>query len=145
MDFREQARVLRSRWLLIAAIVAVGLAALALFGRGPKPKYTATSTLAFQESGNPPRDAYIQDLTAAAALARTSLVATNVAAKLNATNTPRDLADRIVVHADPARNTIVITANPYPSAVKVQRLADTFGDQLAASLADQQADLASRA
>src|SRR5947209_5178229 len=68
MDLTEQARILRSRWPIIAAVVVVGLLALAIFGRGPAPKYKATAVLVFQETGNPPRDAFVQDLTAAADL-----------------------------------------------------------------------------
>jgi len=99
MDLSEQARILRSRWLIIAVVVAVGLVALAVFGRGPAAKYKATAVLVFQETGNPPRDAYIQDLTAAAALARKPLVSIAAAAHLNATNTPADLATKIVARA----------------------------------------------
>jgi signal peptidase I len=144
MDVREQARVLRSRWLVIAAVVAVGLAALAIFGRGAKPEYRATAVLVFDESGNPSRDAFIQDLTAAAALARTPTVATKAAASLNAVNSPEELAQKITVKAVPATNTVEITTVPYTSAAKARALADGFAKELAGSLGDQQDALATR-
>ncbi|MBV9041508.1 MAG: hypothetical protein JOZ68_10905, partial [Acidimicrobiia bacterium] len=90
MDVSEQARVLRRRWPIIAAVIAIGLVALAVFGRGPKTEYKATAVLVFDETGNPSRDQFIQDLTSAAALARTPLVATKAVARLNAVNAPED-------------------------------------------------------
>ncbi len=141
MDLSEQARVLRSRWLLIATVVAVGLAALAIFGRGPKPTYTATAVYVFEETGNPPRDAYIQDLTATAALAKTEMVATRVVARLNALNAPRDLATRIVARAHPENNTVELTTTPTKSKANARRLADAYGEELKGSLGDQQAAL----
>jgi signal peptidase I len=145
MDLTEQARILRSRWLIIAAVVVVGLLALAIFGRGPAPKYKATTVLVFQETGNPPRDAFVQDLTAAAALARTPFVATRTAASLNAVNTPADLAGRITASANPSANNVEITTLPNASASKVRLLANAFAAELAGSLGDQQAALTKRA
>jgi len=136
--------VLRSRWLLIAAIVAIGLVALAIFGRGPKTQYKATAVLVFDETGNPSRDQFIQDLTSAAALARTPLVATKTVARLNAVNSPEDLARKITVRANPAQNTVEITTVPYSSASKARALADGFAADLADSLSDHQDDLATR-
>src|SRR5581483_7069655 len=135
---------LRSRWLLIAAIVAIGLVALAIFGRGPKTQYKATAVLVFDETGNPSRDQFIQDLTSAAALARTPLVATKTVARLNAVNSPEDLARKITVRANPAQNTVEITTVPYSSASKARALADGFAADLADSLSDHQDDLATR-
>src|SRR3954447_18648915 len=145
MDLTEQARILRTRWPIIAAVVVVGLLALAIFGRGPAPKYKATAVLVFQETGNPPRDAFVQDLTAAAALARTPFVATRTAARLNAVNTPADLAGRITASANPSANNVEITTVPNASAPKVRLLANAFAAELAGSLGDQQAALTKRA
>ena len=111
MDVSDQARALRNRWLIVAAVVAVGLAALAIFGRGPGPKYRATAVLVFDETGNPSRDAFVQDLTSVAALARTPMVATKAAARLNALNTPDDLARKITTRANVAANTVEITTS----------------------------------
>jgi signal peptidase I len=145
MDVSDQARALRNRWLLVAAVVVVGLAALAVFGRGPRPTYRATAVLVFDETGNPPRDAFIQDLTAAAALARTPTVATKAAARLNAINSPEDLARKITSTANVTANTVEITTIPYTSAAKARQLADAFAAELAGSLSDQQDTLATRA
>jgi signal peptidase I len=145
MDVSEQARVLRSRWVIVAAVVAVGLAALAVFGRGPKPKYQATAVLVFDESGNPPRDAFVQDLTAAAALARTPMVATKAVAQLNAVNSPEDLASLITARANVAANTVEITTLPLPTASKARLLANGFAGELAGSLNEQQGVLTKRA
>jgi signal peptidase I len=144
MDVSEQARVLRSRWLLIAAVIAIGLVALAVVGRGPKAEYRGSSVLVFDETGNPSRDQFVQDLTAAAALARTPLVADKAAARLNAVNAPEDLARKITVRANPTQNTVEITTIPYTSASKARALADGFGTELAGSLSDQQDALATR-
>src|SRR5207302_4543038 len=138
MDVSEQARVLRNRWPLIAAVVVVGLAVLVVFGRGPKPEYRATAVLVFDETGSPPRDAFVQDLTAAAALARTPTVAAKAAGRLNAVNSPEDLARKITARANPGANTVEITTIPYGSAAKARQLADGFGAALADSLSDQQ-------
>jgi signal peptidase I len=144
MDVREQARVLRNRWPLIAVVVVVGLLALAFLGRGPKAEYRATAVLVFDETGNPSRDVFIQDLTAAAALARTPAVATKAAARLNAVNSPEDLAHKITARANPSANAVEITTVPYPSATKARALADGFATELAGSLGDQQDTLATR-
>jgi len=48
MDLSDQARALRHRWLVVAAVIAIGLAALALFGRGPRRELASrpeTSTI----------------------------------------------------------------------------------------------------
>src|SRR5207237_1147230 len=94
---------------------------------------------------NPSRDAFVQDLTAAAALARTPMVATKAAARLNALNTPDDLARKIMTRANVAANTVEITTVPYASAAKARQLADAFAAELAGSLSDQQDTLATRA
>jgi signal peptidase I len=145
MDLNDQARALRHRWLVVAAVIAIGLAALALFGRGPRPTYRGTAVLVFDETGSPPRDAFVQDLTAAAALARTPAVAAKVAAHLNAVNSPEDLARKITARANVAANTVEITTLPNSSASKVLQLADAFADELAGSLGDHQDALAKRA
>ena len=145
MDVSDQARALRNRWLIVAAVVVVGLAALAVFGRGPRPTYRATAVLVFDETGNPSRDAFVQDLTAAAALARTPMVATKATARLNALNTPADLAHKITSRANVAANTVEITTVPYGSAAKARQLVDAFAAELAGSLSDQQDALATRA
>jgi signal peptidase I len=145
MDVSEQARVLRSRWPVIAAVVVVGLAALAVFGRGPKTEYRATAVLVFDETGSPPRDVFIQDLTAAAALTRTPTVATRAVARLNALNSPEELARKITARANPGANTVEITTVPEPSAAKARQLADGFAVELAGSLSDQQDALRTRA
>src|SRR5579864_685660 len=146
MDVREQARVLRSRWVLIAAVVVVGLVALAVFGRGPQTNYRATAVLVFTETGSPPRDAFIQDLTAAAALARTPMVTSRTAARLNALNSPEELAQKITARANPAANTVEIsTTDAYTSAAKAQLLANGFAAELAGALSDQQTALNKRA
>jgi len=144
MDLSEQARILRSRWLIIAVVVAVGLVALAVFGRGPAAKYKATAVLVFQETGNPPRDAFVQDLTAAAALARTPFVATRTAARLNAVNTPADLASRITATANPSGNSVELTTLPNASASNVRILVNAFAAEMAGALGDQQAALSKR-
>src|SRR5207237_6594793 len=133
MDLSDQARALRHRWLVVAAVVAVGLAALALFGRGPRPTYQATAVLVFDETGSPPRDAFVRDLTAAAALARTPTVAAAAAARLNALNTPADLAHRITARANVAANTVEITTLPNASASKVRQPANAFAPELPGS------------
>jgi len=146
MDVSEQARVLRSRWVLIAAVVVVGLVALAVFGRGPQAKYRATAVLVFTETGSPPRDAFVQDLTAAAALARTPLVTSRAAARLNALNTPAELAGKITARANLAANSVELTtADAYTSATKAQLLVSGFATELAGALGDQQGTLAKRA
>jgi signal peptidase I len=145
MDVSEQARVLRSRWVVVAAVVVVGLLAVAVFGRGPRPEYRATTVLVFDETGNPSRDAFIQDLTAAAALARTPMVATKVVASVNAVNSPEDLARKITAKADPANNTVELITIPYTSADKARLLANGFAGELAGSLSDQQSVLTKRA
>ena len=127
MDVSDQARVLRSRWVLIAAVVVIGLVVLAVFGRGPATKYRATAVLVYTETGSPPRDAFIQDLTAAAALARTPMVTSRTAARLNALNTPAELAQKITARANPAANTVELTtAGTYTSAAKAQLLVRGF-------------------
>ncbi|MBV9285482.1 MAG: CpsD/CapB family tyrosine-protein kinase, partial [Acidimicrobiia bacterium] len=141
MDVSEQARVLRSRWHIIAAVVVVGLAALAVLGRGPAPKYRGSATLVFDESGNPPRDQFVQDLTAAAALTRTPLVTTRAVGRLNAVNSEQDLASKITAQANPGDNTVVITTVPYASKSKARQLADGFAAELSNALGDQQASL----
>ncbi|MBV8304094.1 MAG: signal peptidase I [Acidimicrobiia bacterium] len=146
MDVSEQARVLRRRWVLIAAVVVVGLIALSVFGRGPKPAWRATTALVFTESGSPPRDAFIQDLTSAAALARTPIVTSRVAARLNATNDPEDLARLITARANPDANTVELTTtSAYLAPGKAGLLVNAFAVELAGALQDQQAALAKQA
>ncbi|MBV8981846.1 MAG: signal peptidase I, partial [Acidimicrobiia bacterium] len=136
--------MLRSRWRIITAVVVVGLAALALLGRGPGSHYRATATLVFDETGSPPRDQFVQDLTAAAALARTPLVSNRAVDRLNALNSPADLADKITARANPADNTVVITTVPYASASTARTLADGYATELANALGDQQNSLSKR-
>jgi Mrp family chromosome partitioning ATPase len=144
MDVNEQARVLRRQWRIITAVVVVGLVALAVFGRGPAARYRATATLVFDETGNPTRDQFVQDLTAAAALTRTPIVTSRTVDRLNALNSPSDLAGKITAHANPADNTIVLATVPYGSASTARQLADGFAVELAAALADQQNALSKR-
>jgi signal peptidase I len=145
MDVSEQARVLRSRWVLIAAVVVVGLVALAVFGR-VHTKYKATASLVYTETGSPPRDTFIQDLTAAAALARAPMVTSRTAARLNALNTPQELAQKITTRANPAADTVELTtADTYTSAAKAELLVNGFTTELVGALSDQQAALNKRA
>jgi signal peptidase I len=145
MDVSDQARAVRRRWTLVAGIVVVGLLALGLFGRGPGPTYSGTHVVLFQETGTPTRDAFARDLQAAAALAKTPNVAARVAARLNAVNTPADLARKITSHANLDANTIEIVTVPYGSASKASQLADGFAAELESALGDQQSALTKQA
>ncbi|MBV8235720.1 MAG: signal peptidase I, partial [Acidimicrobiia bacterium] len=95
---------------------------------------------------SPPRDAFIQDLTSAAALARTPIVTSRVAARLNATNDPEDLARLITARANPDANTVELTTtSAYLAPGKAGLLVNAFAVELAGALQDQQAALAKQA
>ncbi|MCU1448384.1 MAG: hypothetical protein JWP02_554, partial [Acidimicrobiales bacterium] len=136
---------MRRRWALVASVVVGGLLALGLFGRGSGPTYRASHVLLFQETGSSSRDAFGRDLQAAAALTRTPTVAARVAARLNAVNTPSDLARKITARADVDAHTIEILTVPYSSASKARQLANAFAAELQGALGEEQDALTKQA
>src|SRR4051812_48785354 len=138
MTINDYAHALRRRWPIVAAVVVLGLVGLALAGPGSGPTYRASQTLVSQEAGTPPADAYARDLRATAALAKTPGVAANVVGRLNATNSPAELARKITARPNVEGNTIAIVTVPYASASKAQALANAYAVELTNAISDQQ-------
>jgi len=147
MDLLAYFRVLRRHWRLIVAVTAAGAAlgaASTLLDRSSTTKQTyfrATHTLvidtATKADGAAPRQ--YGNPAQMAILATTGDVPARVADKLDTTESGRELATRISTVVNEDSDTLDVTAID-TSAQRATLLADTFAEELIASLTGKERD-----
>jgi len=147
MDLLAYFRVLRRHWRLIVAVTVAGAAlgaASTLLDRSSSSKRTyfrATHTLVFD--GNTSAEGtsarHYANPAVVAILATTGDVPERVAEKLGTKESPRELAARVSTVVNGDSDTLEVTAID-PNAPRAVLLADTFSDELIASLTAKELD-----
>ena len=147
MDLLAYFRVLRRHWRLIVAVTVAGAAlgaASTLLDRSSTTKqtyYRATNTLVFDDStsseGTSAR--HYANPAVIAILATTGDVPERVAETLGTDETSRELATRVSTVVNQDSDTLELTVID-PNAQRAALLADTFSDELIASLTTKELD-----
>ena len=147
MDLLAYFRVLRRHWRLIVAVTVAGAAlgaASTLLDRSSTTKqtyYRATNTLVFDDStsseGTSAR--HFANPAVIAILATTGDVPERVAETLGTDETSRELATRVSTVVNQDSDTLELTVID-PNAQRAALLADTFSDELIASLTTKELD-----
>jgi capsular exopolysaccharide synthesis family protein len=121
----EYLRALRQWWFIIVALTLLGLFAGAFSASSAKARYSATHTLEAPDGTTPVA------LNRAAFLTTTGPVPRLVAAKLG--GDPEALASSVGASANPGLEAVQVTASGATPG-RASQLADTFAEQLVASL-----------
>jgi Mrp family chromosome partitioning ATPase/capsular polysaccharide biosynthesis protein len=142
MDLLSYLRILRRRWTLIAAVALLGLAIGAGTGYASQMKssndrhYKATHILVSDESANSGsnQDSPFTSLDQNALLVTSGDVPKRVGSKLEGNG--RKLAEQVLVTTNSGTNTLEITAASR-DASESEKIADTFADELMASITER--------
>jgi Mrp family chromosome partitioning ATPase/capsular polysaccharide biosynthesis protein len=142
MDLLSYLRILRRRWTLIAALAVLGLAIGVGTGYASQMKssndrhYKATHILVSDENANSVSDqeSPFTSLDQNALLVTSGDVPKRVGSKLEGNG--RKLAEQVLVTTNSGTNTLEITAASR-DASESERIADTFADELMASITER--------